>query len=130
MLRRPPRSTRTDTLFPYPTLFRSQRLGDGRGHRVEAIEGGRRQPHQCRLLVFEHVGDGSLAKLGMTMSAGMIEAAVEQPGVQLLKARKAQPRREEAFAHEPDLVLDLSLLPARCRRAGGDRKSTRLNSSH
>src|SRR3546814_11068685 len=23
MLRRPPRSTRTDTLFPYPTLFRS-----------------------------------------------------------------------------------------------------------
>src|SRR3546814_2084371 len=24
MIRRPPRSTRTDTLFPYPTLFRSQ----------------------------------------------------------------------------------------------------------
>src|SRR3546814_13822713 len=24
--RRPPRSTRTDTLFPYPTLFRSHRL--------------------------------------------------------------------------------------------------------
>src|SRR3546814_6418278 len=32
MLRRPPRSTRTDTLFPYTTLFRSSRLlvdGDG-----------------------------------------------------------------------------------------------------
>src|SRR3546814_5766927 len=27
MLRRPPRSTRTDTLFPYTTLFRSE--GDG-----------------------------------------------------------------------------------------------------
>src|SRR3546814_1740970 len=26
MLRRPPRSTRTDTLFPYTTLFRSQRV--------------------------------------------------------------------------------------------------------
>src|SRR3546814_13045485 len=26
MIRRPPRSTRTDTLFPYPTLFRSGRL--------------------------------------------------------------------------------------------------------
>src|SRR3546814_16731770 len=26
MIRRPPRSTRTDTLFPYPTLFRSPRL--------------------------------------------------------------------------------------------------------
>src|SRR3546814_2370169 len=25
MIRRPPRSTRTDTLFPYTTLFRSQR---------------------------------------------------------------------------------------------------------
>src|SRR3546814_11481634 len=38
MIRRPPRSTRTDTLFPYTTLFRSplrlrrqrRRLGDGR----------------------------------------------------------------------------------------------------
>src|SRR3546814_16996588 len=29
MIRRPPRSTRTDTLFPYTTLFRSH---DGGGH--------------------------------------------------------------------------------------------------
>src|SRR3546814_5323119 len=28
MIRRPPRSTRTDTLFPYTTLFRSKRPGD------------------------------------------------------------------------------------------------------
>src|SRR3546814_13863123 len=28
MIRRPPRSTRTDTLFPYTTLFRSQRKQD------------------------------------------------------------------------------------------------------
>src|SRR3546814_19419170 len=28
MIRRPPRSTRTDTLFPYTTLFRSDRAGD------------------------------------------------------------------------------------------------------
>src|SRR3546814_12350747 len=28
MIRRPPRSTRTDTLFPYTTLFRSQILGN------------------------------------------------------------------------------------------------------
>src|SRR3546814_9159802 len=27
MIRRPPRSTRTDTLFPYTTLFRSARFG-------------------------------------------------------------------------------------------------------
>src|SRR3546814_4008783 len=31
MIRRPPRSTRTDTLFPYTTLFRS--LSEGRCHR-------------------------------------------------------------------------------------------------
>src|SRR3546814_12853251 len=28
MIRRPPRSTRTDTLFPYTTLFRSLVLGE------------------------------------------------------------------------------------------------------
>src|SRR3546814_13040903 len=28
MIRRPPRSTRTDTLFPYTTLFRSESLPD------------------------------------------------------------------------------------------------------
>src|SRR3546814_17627147 len=31
MIRRPPRSTRTDTLFPYTTLFRSGRSGDRQG---------------------------------------------------------------------------------------------------
>src|SRR3546814_20260375 len=31
MIRRPPRSTRTDTLFPYTTLFRSVEGGDGDG---------------------------------------------------------------------------------------------------
>src|SRR3546814_2596453 len=29
MIRRPPRSTRTDTLFPYTTLFRSDQVLDG-----------------------------------------------------------------------------------------------------
>src|SRR3546814_11610321 len=31
MIRRPPRSTRTDTLFPYTTLFRSNELRSPRG---------------------------------------------------------------------------------------------------
>src|SRR3546814_3061608 len=31
MIRRPPRSTRTDTLFPYTTLFRSDEAEAGRG---------------------------------------------------------------------------------------------------
>src|SRR3546814_16503909 len=44
MLRRPPRSTRTDTLFPYTTLFRSDRgLGIALFHAVQ-----RSQWHQGR----------------------------------------------------------------------------------
>src|SRR3546814_14903871 len=35
MIRRPPRSTRTDTLFPYTTLFRSHKTGEGRLHRLQ-----------------------------------------------------------------------------------------------
>src|SRR3546814_12339154 len=35
MIRRPPRSTRTDTLFPYTTLFRSP-LGEAAEHRQRA----------------------------------------------------------------------------------------------
>src|SRR3546814_9209362 len=39
MIRRPPRSTRTDTLFPYTTLFRSVPRVQVRAHRARA-EGG------------------------------------------------------------------------------------------
>src|SRR3546814_5319894 len=41
MIQRPPRSTRTDTLFPYTTLFRSQALGgrDFRGVRRTVRQG-------------------------------------------------------------------------------------------
>src|SRR3546814_2079377 len=57
MIRRPPRSTRTDTLFPYTTLFRPQpvRTGLALGHRhaqhvlhqsLVADAGG--DPGQCR----------------------------------------------------------------------------------
>src|SRR3546814_8341320 len=41
MLRRPPRSTRTDTLFPYPTLFRSSQ-------RKASTLGGVSPPHLRR----------------------------------------------------------------------------------
>src|SRR3546814_4705735 len=40
MIRRPPRSTRTDTLFPYTTLFRSTRAVAGCKH---TKYGGRKQ---------------------------------------------------------------------------------------
>src|SRR3546814_1677704 len=81
MIRRPPRSTRTDTLFPYTTLFRAlagagepplQRLGGGL--RLEAAADGqpqqalevapdpRRRCQQPRFLVVDHPGLAELAK--------------------------------------------------------------------
>src|SRR5580698_10976060 len=54
----------------------------------------------------------------MVMRLGVGDALVEQPGVQFVKVLEAQPRREEALANQSNLVLDLPLLPARCRRAG------------
>src|SRR3546814_20640347 len=49
MRRRPPRSTRTDTLFPYTTLFRSEQREDWHGGRrallaAEQQRGVRAQP--------------------------------------------------------------------------------------
>src|SRR6056297_3797207 len=46
MIRRPPRSTRTDTLFPYTTLFRSARLSHG--HRPVASSVCRAEDRQGR----------------------------------------------------------------------------------
>src|SRR3546814_2131607 len=66
MKRRPPRSTRTDTLFPYTTLFRSQvrragaRARDGgherrRAQRAHGVARARtRQPHLDGTLTHGH----------------------------------------------------------------------------
>src|SRR3546814_16512939 len=55
MIRRPPRSTRTDTLFPYTTLFRSSRLEEVRAALAERtvpalVERGQRgQKHVAQI---------------------------------------------------------------------------------
>src|SRR3546814_16592905 len=52
MLRRPPRSTRTDTLFPYTTLFRATRPGPRQGASPGAASGeppAPRSSSRCRL---------------------------------------------------------------------------------
>src|SRR3546814_2154503 len=46
MIRRPPRSTRTDTLFPYTTLFRS--VSGDRGQRFERRVAGERGGRESR----------------------------------------------------------------------------------
>src|SRR3546814_2982919 len=62
MIRRPPRSTRTDTLFPYTTLFRTG--GVGRRH-VVAEPGRRTDPTRMKMTDQPHTpnpaSDGSNA---------------------------------------------------------------------
>jgi hypothetical protein len=67
--------------------------------------------HQLGPLRLEHLPDCAVGQLGMLVRLGVGDAAVEQPGVQLLIARYPQPWREEPFAYQPDLVLDLPFLP-------------------
>src|SRR3546814_3378768 len=52
MIRRPPRSTRTDTLVPYPTLFRSHVDGAhiGAAHIDEGIDPGNAGDHAAVLI--------------------------------------------------------------------------------
>jgi hypothetical protein len=42
------------------------------------------------------------------------DALLHKPSIQLFEALDPQSRREKPLAHKPTLVLDLSLLPARC----------------
>src|SRR3546814_4102433 len=65
MIRRPPRSTRTDTLMPYTTLFRSPSDGPDRRGRPRAVlalraqgqgHGGDGHGHACDCPVWQDLG--------------------------------------------------------------------------
>src|SRR3546814_3434722 len=115
MIRRPPRSTRTDTLFPYTTLFRSvgRRCGAGSWPRV-------RPPARLEDLL-------ALAGRRRSAAAGGLER-LREPEAGGDRLAGAAP----LFAVRPGNL--------RLWRPGGaadprrgrtlDRKSTRLNSSH
>src|SRR3546814_9562928 len=101
MILRPPRSTRTDTLFPYTTLFRS-------ADHLRAVVAGRLL-EDARAMV-------DAAALG-------IVGAVHQPA----EPGKADRRR----AHRTGLKRHVEIrLRQPLQAAVGDRKSTRLNSQH
>src|SRR3546814_17323468 len=84
MIRRPPRSTRTDTLFPYTTLFRSlgqSGIGTGAGDFLE------REPrpgaHQ-QVVVFEPPSGTGMHLAGVdidALRAGAIESNALAPPV-------------------------------------------------
>src|SRR3546814_9021633 len=114
MIRRPPRSTRTDTLFPYTTLFRSLPAGDFGGPFVLMDHSGREVTERT------YLGRLQVIYFGYTHCPDIcpIDAANIAQAVDLLgpAAKVVQP-------------LFITIDPAR-DTAQRDRKSTRLNSSH
>src|SRR3546814_15246261 len=103
MIRRPTRSTRTDTLFPYTTLFRSNPDGSEPAHLIK------QRPFT----------DGDRAS-GAT-NASITRFAVSPNGLHVA----AWVRDPEGYVVPGGTPSDSAGQPGRT-----DRKSTRLNSSH
>src|SRR3546814_20553625 len=104
MIRRPPRSTRTDTLFPYTTLFRSFPLYSYR-------ETGYKSKKQRRDFP-RFVAAPEARPVGESGEGGKCRGTKREDAV------KVSNEFQTITAHRP-----------RARRLA-DRKSTRLNSSH
>src|SRR3546814_10299394 len=125
MIRRPPRSTRTDTLFPYTTLFRSVDTG----------------ANAALLRVCVHRRDLGLHLLGSPALADqLVDRGHECFTFKCppIKANGYCTAVDEAPAADPPKMAedgrpDNSKRPRRIAkifRRLQDRKSTRLNSSH
>src|SRR3546814_13650816 len=87
MVRRPPRSTRTDTLLPYTTLFRSSRAGGDKGFADVCKRACCREDGPCpfcKRCGCRCVGDVDLDQLNV---AGHLEAGLNAP--QLCQDRKS-----------------------------------------
>src|SRR3546814_20230566 len=121
MVRRPPRSTRNDTLFPYPTLCRS-----GRGDLDDA------------LVVDVDLGAGGRDDLADHLAAGADDVAdlrlVDRDRLDARRMRRqfAADLAERLVHFTQDMRAAFLGLVQRLFKdvAGEDRKSTRLNSSH
>src|SRR3546814_8145166 len=76
MIRRPPRSTRTDTLFPYTTLFRSKTVGRAKDMAM-GVAASRRQNEMLRrghrLLYFHH--PSSFLIVAARLASGFLPAS-------------------------------------------------------
>src|SRR3546814_16484505 len=71
MLRRPPRSTRTDTRFPYTTLFRSARRRPPRGHRDDE------DPARAEAGLVAGEGEGRRPQVRLAHLAGPVVAIMQ-----------------------------------------------------
>src|SRR3546814_5860658 len=94
MIRRPPRSTRTDTLLPYTTLFRSPVNRKSDLERDGRAIGARRRIGRQRLAIGAEIGD-----IGRCQLVGQILAPQRQlPAVGRPRERQA---RVEVFVGGP-----------------------------
>src|SRR3546814_10537007 len=121
MIRRPPRTTRTDTLFPYTTLFRAPRLlGDTCGTCDEGDAHGNPEAAE-RAPRVRQSGEGAL----------LLTFRKEHPSREGLPAVANLPLRAGGGAEQIAAERKRAGIPFPASRGGnGDRKSTRLNSRH
>src|SRR3546814_22444 len=82
MIRRPPRSTRTDTLFPYTTLFRSERP-ELLQRQADRVRGGRQRARVLQRLVDQLAGQfvegaltGDFGLLAFELRACLLERSL------------------------------------------------------
>src|SRR3546814_20872839 len=95
MIRRPPRSTRTDTLFPYTTLFRSHQLRL-RGNCIHRTPGGHSEHPGPEQREEDALGECDLRACGLGPSQGEqadegdgpVPEEIERVRLQRLAARK------------------------------------------
>src|SRR3546814_19062125 len=72
MIRRPPRSTRTDTLFPYTTLFRS----DGASNPFQTVQ---REDVGLTLRIRPQISEGGTVKLSLYQEVSSIDPSSTLP---------------------------------------------------
>src|SRR3546814_2759374 len=126
MIRRPPRSTRTDTLFPYTTLFRSHGR-DGGSQRKLRYRGGIDVAIVVVLQV-SHPPD-AIGRRCDAVPVAICEGEAPPWPVRIATSRQTAP----AFPETVDVAVMQPKDRVLCRSrhiAHVDRKSTRLNSSH
>src|SRR3546814_7937576 len=131
MIRRPPRSTRTDTLFPYTTRFRSSGRDDPAiAGRAAVPDFPRRPSARPGAAAWLARTDGPLHTTARLSVVGPAVASVLV--VVISGAGAAYLTHHFGLAFDPvgHGAAPLGKPVAVASVAAGDRKSTRLNSSH
>ena len=69
--------------------------------------------HKAGSLSFERLPDCLIFELRVLVRLGIGHTLVQKPCIQLVVSLETQTGCEEPFAHQPNLILDLALLPSR-----------------